>query len=96
MLDTDFIRTGPHDQLPEGMPPRSIRTAGIGSLRLFMEFDTLAETDEKLPKFADQLGVPASDLRWILDKDWLPHINVVRLPSGLRDLDPRALRVRYK
>ena len=94
VLDTDFIRTGLHAQLSRGMPPRSIRTAKGGSLRLFMEYDTLLETNERLPKFADQLGASVPELRRILNEDWLPHIDVVQLPAGLRELDPRALRVR--
>jgi hypothetical protein len=57
VLDTDFIRTGLHYQLSNGSPPRSVRTAREGSLRLIMEYDTLAETAEKLPKFAGQFGV---------------------------------------
>jgi hypothetical protein len=71
-----------------------VRTARAGSLRLFMEYDTLAETREKLPKFASQLGVPVADLRRALNEDWLPHIEVVRLPPPLREADPRALEVR--
>jgi hypothetical protein len=59
-----------------------------------MEYDTLIETDEKLPKFADQLGVTVSELRRILNRNWLPNIEVVRLPPTLRELDPRALLVR--
>lgn len=94
VLDTDFIRTGLHAQLSKGMPPRSVRSAQDGSLRLFMEYDTLVETDERLPRFADQLGVPVAELRRILNEEWLPHIDVVQLPPGLRELDPRALRVR--
>ncbi len=94
VLDTDFVRTGLHYQLSNGVPPRSVRTAREGSLRLFMEYDTLAETGERLPKFADQLGVPAADLRRALNQDWLPHIDVVKLPAPLRQADPRALEVR--
>ena len=58
VLDTDFVRTGLHYQLRNGIPPRSVRTARQGSLRLFMEYDTLTETGARLPKFAGQLGVP--------------------------------------
>jgi hypothetical protein len=94
VLDTDFIRTGLHAQLSKGMPPRSVRSAQDGALRLFMEYDTLVETDEKLPKFAGQLGVTVPELRRILNEDWLPHIDVVKVPAGLRELDPRALGVR--
>ena len=94
VLDTGFIRTGLEDQLKKGKVPASVWSAQDGSLRLFMEYDTLIETDEKLPKFADQLGVTVSELRRILNQDWLPNIEVVRLPLTLRELDPRALLVR--
>ena len=94
VLDTDFVRTGLHYQLRNGIPPRSVRTAQHGSLRLFMEYDTLTETEARLPKFADQLGVPAVDLRRVLNEDWLPHVDVVKLPASLRRADPRALQVR--
>ena len=95
VLDTDFVRTGLQDQLKKGMPPRTVRSAQAGSLRLFMEYDTLVETRRKLPKFAGQLGVSVDELRRILNQHWLPNIEVVQLPSGLRELDPRALRVRH-
>ena len=94
VLDTDFIRTGLHYQLRNGIPPRSVRTAQQGSLRMFMEYDTLTETEAKLPKFAGQLGVPVADLRRVLNEDWLPHVDVVKLPASLRQADPRALQVR--
>jgi hypothetical protein len=94
VLDTGFIRTGLEDQLKKGKLPASVWSAQDGSLRLFMEYDTLIETGEKLPKFADQLGVTVSELRRILNQDWLPNIEVVRLPPTLRELDPRALLVR--
>jgi hypothetical protein len=94
VLDTDFVRTGLHAQLSKGEPPRSIRGAKDGALRLLMEYDTLTETDQLLPKFARQFDVTVAELRRILNEQWLPHIDVVRLPTGLRDLDPRALQVR--
>src|SRR5262245_17905922 len=94
VLDTDFIRTGLHYQLSNGQPPRSVRIARNGSVRLFMEYDTLVETEQKLPKFAEQFGIPVTDLRRALNEDWLPNIDVVRLPPTLRTLDPRALQVR--
>jgi hypothetical protein len=59
-----------------------------------MEYDTLVETGQKLPKFAEQFGIPVTDLRRALNNDWLPNIDVVRLPPALRKLDPRALQVR--
>ena len=55
VLDTDFIRTGLHYQLSNGIPPRSVRTAREGSLRLFMEYDTLTET---------RSGCPGSPTSW--------------------------------
>jgi len=94
VLDTGFIRTGLENQLKKGKPPASVWSAQEGSLRLFMEYDTLIETDEKLPKFADQLGVTLPELRRILNQDWLPNIEVVSLPPAVRELDPRALLVR--
>jgi hypothetical protein len=94
VLDTDFIRTGLNYQLSNGIPPRSVRTAQEGSLRLFMEYDTLTETGERLARFADQLHVPVADLRRILNEDWLPHVDVVKLPATMRQADPRALEVR--
>jgi hypothetical protein len=94
VLDTDFVRTGLHYQLSNGAPPKSVRAARDGLLRLFMEYDTLVETGERLPRFADQLGVSVAELRRVLNRDWLPHIDVVRLPDSLREVDPRALQVR--
>ena len=90
VLDTDFIRTGLHDQLKQGKLPMSVWSAAEGSLRLFMEYDTLVETEAKLPKFARQFGVSVDELRRILNQEWLPNIDVVCLPPGLRGLDPRA------
>lgn len=94
VLDTDFVRTGLHYQLRNGIPPRSVRTARHGLLRLFMEYDTLTETEARLPRFADQLGVSVADLRRVLNEDWLPHVDVVKLPASLRRADPRAEQVR--
>jgi hypothetical protein len=94
VLDTDFVRTGLHYQLSKGTPPKSVRTARQGLLRLFMEYDTLVETAGRLPRFADQMGVPVAELRRALNEDWLPHVDVVQLPSTLREADPRARQVR--
>jgi hypothetical protein len=96
VLDTDMVRTGLHYQLKNGRPPRSVRTAWAGAVRLFMEYDTLAETAARLPRFAAQLGVAAADLRRVLNEDWLPYTAVVRLPQALRQADPRALEVRAR
>jgi hypothetical protein len=94
VLDTDFVRTGLHYQLSNGGPPRSVTTAERGLLRLFMEYDTLVETSARLPRFADQFGVPEGELRRMLNEDWLPHVDIVRLPASLRRADPRAMDVR--
>jgi hypothetical protein len=59
VLDTDFIRTGLHYQLSNGIPPRSVRTARDGSLRLFMEYDTLA---------AVRHGLADRERRWRVDR----------------------------
>jgi len=96
VLDTDFIRTGLHSQLSNGQPPRSVRIARNGAVRLFMEYDTLVETGQKLPKFAEQFGIPVTDLRRALNEDWLPNIDVVRLPPAIRELELRALQVRER
>jgi hypothetical protein len=61
-----------------------------------MEYDTLVETSERLPRFAGQLGVPVTELRRALNEDWLPHIRIVRLPPSWRQIDPRAVAVRER
>lgn len=94
VLDTSCVRTGLHYQLRNGSPPASITTARDGSIRLLMEYDTLVETNRKLPKFAKSLGVTTDELRRILNEDWLPYIRVVSLPPELRQADERALAVR--
>ncbi|MGH3394033.1 MAG: hypothetical protein ACRDPO_05020 [Streptosporangiaceae bacterium] len=94
VLDTACVRTGLHFQLRNGSPPASVTTARDGEVRVFMEYDTLAETGRKLPKFARDLGVTVAELRRILNEEWLPYIQVVKLPPSLRQLDPRALSVR--
>jgi hypothetical protein len=52
VLDTGNVRTGLHYQLKHDSPPASITTACDGSMRMFMEYETLIETQRKLPKFA--------------------------------------------
>jgi hypothetical protein len=93
VLDTSNVRTGLHYQLTHGWPPASITTARDGSMRMFMEYETLIETGRKLPKFARQFDVPVAELTRIFN-EWLPYIRVVRLPAALRELDQRALDVR--
>jgi hypothetical protein len=94
VLDTSCVRTGLHHQLRKGCLPASVTTAQDGSIRLFMEYDTLIETQRKLTKFARDLGVTTAELTRILNEDWLPHIKVVKIPPSLRQVDPRALEVR--
>lgn len=96
VLDTSCVRTGLHYQLSRGAPPASVREARDQSLRLFMECDTLKETAEVLPQFAQGLGTTVSELTRILNVDWLPYIDVVQLPEWLRSLDPRAVAVKEK
>ena len=68
-------------------------TARDGMIRLFMEFETLSETLSRLPKVrGNQFGVTAAELRRMLAEDWLPHIQVVKLPPSLRKLYLRAAR----
>jgi hypothetical protein len=93
VLDTSNVRTGLHYQLSHDSLPASIGTARDGSMRMFMEYETLLETQRKLPKFARQFGVPVAELTRILN-EWLPCIRVVKLPLPLRELDERALQVR--
>lgn len=94
VIDTSCVRTGLQDQLKKGRLPASIRAAEEGHTRLFMEYDTLIETWERLPRFAQQLDVPLIDLQGLFCECWLPLISVVRLPDGLRELDERARAVR--
>jgi hypothetical protein len=93
VLDTSNVRTGLHYQLTHGSLPASIGTTRDGSMRMFMEYETLLETQRKLPKFARQFGVPVAELIRIVN-EWLPFIRVVKLPAALRELDQRALDVR--
>ena len=60
VLDTSCVRTGLQYQLANGRLPVSIDAARSGRTRLFMELDTLNETWERLPRFAEQLNVPIS------------------------------------
>lgn len=62
-------------------------------MRMFMEYETLVETQRKLPKFARQFSVPVAELTRIVN-EWLPCIRVVKIPPALRELDQRALEVR--
>ena len=96
VLDTACVRTGLHFQIKNGCPPASVTTARDGSLRLFMEYDTLVETSQRLPRFARQLGVAETELKRALNREWLPHIEVVKLPPSLRQIDQRALAVRER
>ena len=94
VLDTSCTRTGLHYQLTQGKVPASVSAAQSGQIRLFMERDTLYETWRKLPIFAQQFGVPPSEVREMCERDWLPFLRVVALPDDVRDIDPRAAEVR--
>jgi len=94
VLDTSCVRTGLARQLETGVPPASLGAARNGTVRMFMERDTLDETYRRLPRFAQQLGVPTSRLASLFAREWLPHIRVVALPPAFRELDARALAVR--
>ncbi len=37
--------------------------------------------------------MPAAEQRRMLNDDWLPHVDVVKLPASLRQADPRAMEV---
>lgn len=93
VLDTSCVRTGLRHQLQNHSSPLSLSTARDGSVRLFIEYETLAETGRKLPKFAKDLGVSAVELARLFDEEWLPYITVVRLPAELRQVDQRAAEV---
>jgi hypothetical protein len=92
VLDTSSVRTGLDHQVRWAQPPRSIRAAREGTIKLFMEKEAVAEVYEKLPLFAQQLDVTASVLTELFGS-WLPHINVVALPTSIRELDARAQAV---
>jgi hypothetical protein len=65
-----------------------------GRFRMFMEQDTLHETWNRLPRFADQLNVPLAKLQRMFADDWLPLLSIVSLPEGVRQIDRRAAAVR--
>ena len=94
VLDTACVRTGLHFQLAKGRPPLTVQAARTGSLSLFVEYDTLIETIHRLPRFANQLKVAEAELRRIFNEDWLPNIDVARLPEFWREVDHRAREVR--
>lgn len=94
VLDTSCVRTGLEFQLKKQRLPASLYAAQVGQTRLFMEHDTVIETLNHLPRFAEQLGVPVLDLQRLFADHWLSLISVVKLPEDLRQLDERALAVR--
>jgi hypothetical protein len=94
VLDTSCVRTGLQYQLAKGRLPASIGIASSGRARLFMEKDTLDETWQRLPRFAEQLNVPLATLRQMFVADWLPLLSIVSIPESLRDVDARATLVR--
>src|ERR1017187_4059525 len=63
VLDTSCVRTGLHYQLANGRQPASIDGVRSGRTRLFMELDTLNETWERLPRFAEQFNVSLATLQ---------------------------------
>ena len=93
MLYSSCVRTGLHSQLAQGRVPATLHLAESDKARLFMEKETLVETWERLPRFADQMGVPLSQLRSLFGDHWLPLISVVSLSDALRKVDPRATAV---
>jgi hypothetical protein len=93
VLDTSCVRTGLHYQLTNDRLPASIEIARSGRTRLFIELDTLNETWEKLPLFAEQLKTPLANLQRILADDWLPLLSVVSIPENLRHIDARSTAV---
>jgi hypothetical protein len=93
VLDTSFVRTALHHQVMKGATAASLSLALDGSIRLLMEYDTLVETQLRLPKFASDFGVTVGELKAIIN-EWLPSIAVVKLPLALRQVDERASDVR--
>lgn len=93
VLDTSCVRTGLKGQLEYGGPPRSIREVQRDRLRLFIAYETLSETCQRLERFAKQFAVPVQRLVDMLNEDWLPFITVVRLPEALKRVDARASEV---
>jgi hypothetical protein len=93
VVDTCFVRTGLKTQLSNGKAPPSLLAMQTGSVRAFMEGDTLREVFAHFPKFATQMSVPESKLRELFKTEWLPFIRIVELPGHLRELDERSLAV---
>jgi hypothetical protein len=96
IVDTSFLRTGFEFQLANGRAPRSLVEMRSGSVKAFIEGETLRETFKKFPKFARQLGVSEKVLRDLFVDEWMPNVKVVDLPEHLRDLDERSLAVRQR
>lgn len=96
VLDTCWVRSALACQLKNGKPPVSLSAAQDGTVRVFMERETLAETRERLPRFASQLDVNSSELEAMFEDTWLRCIRVVDLPAPLRALDRRADAVRAR
>ena len=94
VLDTSCVRTGLHSQLVSGRPPACIAAVRSGATRMFMAQETLFETWELLPRFADQLDVPTATLHRHFAEEWLPWVSIVSLPDDVRELDGRAVEVR--
>ena len=94
VLDTSCVRTGLHYQLANNRLPASMDVVRSGRFRMFMELETLNETWNRLPRFAQQLGVPLSTLQRMFADDWLPLLSIVSLTESLRQIDQRAEAVR--
>jgi hypothetical protein len=92
VLDTSCIRSGLARQL-RGASVASLDAAREETIRLFMADETLNETCEKLPEFADGLGVRVVEFVTILNQEWLPLINVVDLSDSQWTNDPRIAEV---
>ena len=59
-----------------------------------MELETLSETWNHPPRFAEQMGVPVVTLQRMFADDWLPLLSIVSVPEPLRKIDARATDVR--
>jgi hypothetical protein len=94
VLDTSCVRTGLQYQLVNDRLPASMGIVRSGQFRIFMELDTLHETWNRLPRFAEQLNVPLAKLQRMFADDWLPLLSIVSLPEGVRQIDRRAAAVR--
>lgn len=96
VVDTCFLRTGLQVHLTRGDVPPSLLAMRSGSIRAFMEGDTLREMFARIPKFAIQMATSERALRDLFVSEWLPYIRIVELPTYLRELDQRSLEVQQE